>query len=57
MNRVKIIVFIGDRYKKTCEIGGSHGNTKMQVWIFQMNRVHLSVMKASDNERQKRGNG
>ena len=50
MNRVEIIVFIGDRNKKAGKIGGSQSNTEMQIRIINGNDIHFLVMNACDNK-------
>ena len=50
MHGMKIIVFIGNCYKKTGKIGRGQSNTEMQIRIIHGNCIHFLIMNACDNK-------
>ena len=50
MNRMEIIIFIGDGNKKAGKIGRGQSNTEMQIRIINGNDIHFLVVNACDNK-------
>ena len=53
VNRMEIVIFISDRHEETGQIQRRQENTKKQVRVSNHHRVHLSIMDARNNQRQK----